>query len=448
MRVLLLGLLLLAGVWAQPIYSGTEPNHTTSDSVNFRLRLTQGFDVRAPKPVLMNSSGYKVKNGYKTYYLYVVKCTDIFVNDFKLDNKGMTTYLVVHSNMKRAGIMPDTLNSRALYLMGMIDTIGLSKMLAEQKEALRLAKEKEKLEEEKRRKALSDTTSQQTDEEGGKGKKKKKDKKAKGEGGKKKDKGSKEDKDGDKKKTDDKKTPADKPKGDDKKTTTQPPKKDEPKLTKEEKKKKKENEAASVAVYTDHEAEDRKKQEEAEKKKAEKEAAKKKKQLDKSTKREQKVLAKGRSQTQKDSLNKVLADSMARKKAYEDSLAAHPPPPPPPPTYEELQYAALMKTFRRYRGGSGMIQFFRTPFFTAKSLKYNLESCPYGVPYLDMVPRPKKEKKKKGPKKVSWDEKETKKKETNPYKSTGQNPRQDDNEERREDREDRREEKPKSKPRF
>lgn len=377
-RWLLWGVLLLAAVvaGAQPIYTGNDPNVTADDSVNFHIRLTQGFDVLIEEPRVQSTRGYKVKNGFSTYYLYVVKAEKILVNGHLLANNGYRTFLVVHSDKKRVMKDPDSIRSRALYLIGMIDTIGGATVREQYEQTQAEAAKKPRWGGlfNKEDSTQTDSTQRGKDpkdksapKEKGKGKQPKE---PKGKG--------KDSKDAKGKSAGTSGTPA-KGGGADK-------------GGKGKKGKKGDVEAAEARTYVDPEAEAKAKQEAQAKKLAEQQqkrdanaAAKKAKRDQKATAREQQVL-------RKDSLKNAMADSLARQQVLADSLAKLPPPEPIKRTYEEIQYEAMMLAFKRAKGSNALMSFFLGPFFYTRSLQYNLENCPHGVPFMPLEGKRKKRK--------------------------------------------------------
>ncbi|MBX3102333.1 MAG: hypothetical protein KF690_07495 [Bacteroidetes bacterium] len=380
----ILGLCLawVGSLCAQPIYTGNDPNITASDSVNFHIRLTQGFDVTIYNPKVQSTRGYRVKNGFSTYYLYVVKAEKILVNGHLLENNGNRTFLVVYSDKKRVVKDPDSIQSRALYLLGMIDTIGGTTMREESEQQQKEAAAKPRWGGLFDKKDSTGTDSAKTV----KPDKPRKDKDKKSNG---KEPGKEKEKD---------KAAADK-KGQPPAKNTTPAKTDPADKGKKGKKGKKDVESAEARTYVDPEAEAKakqealqKKQEEQAKKKAEKSAAQKAKRDQKSSEREKRVL-------RQDSLKNVLADSLARAKALQDSLAQLPPPEPVKKTYEEVQYERMIAAFKRAKGSNALMSFFLGPFFYTRSLQYNLENCPHGVPFMPLEGKKRKAKPRKPKKK-------------------------------------------------
>jgi hypothetical protein len=123
-------LLSIACAYGQPIFTTTNPNITTSDSLNFHLRSTNGYKILIREPRVMNRKGYRVRNGFTDYYLYVVRSTNILVEQHPIENHGLKAYLVVYSDKKKMYYDPDSIGGRCLYLLGMIDTLGLGSKLS------------------------------------------------------------------------------------------------------------------------------------------------------------------------------------------------------------------------------------------------------------------------------------------------------------------------------
>jgi hypothetical protein len=377
-NLLLWAMLLLAAIeaCAQPIYTGNDPNVTADDSVNFHIRLTQGFDVLIEEPKVQSTRGYKVKNGFSTYYLYVVKAEKIRVNGHLLANNGYRTFLVVHSDKKRVMKDPDSIRSRALYLIGMIDTIG-GTTVREQYEQKQTEAAKKPLWGgmfNKQDSTQTDSTKKAKDPKGkaeqpekGKGKQKKSAPKDKGKAGK------------DAKRTSPAKGGTD-------------AKGNNSKKDKGKKGKKGDVEAAEARTYVDPEAAAKAKQEAQAKKLAEQQQRRDAKAAAQKAKRDQKASAREQQVLRKDSLKNAMADSLAKQKAMADSLAKLPPPAPIKRTYEEIQYEAMMLAFKRAKGSNALMSFFLGPFFYARSLQYNLENCPHGVPFMPLEGKRKKRK--------------------------------------------------------
>jgi hypothetical protein len=77
----------------QIIDSTVDPRITTNDTVNAFIKTTHGFDVEMQRPFLINRRGRKVKNGYNTYYLHIVR---VEFKQFRVKYKWKDTLRVAH----------------------------------------------------------------------------------------------------------------------------------------------------------------------------------------------------------------------------------------------------------------------------------------------------------------------------------------------------------------
>ena len=120
-----LGLLVLAtgrDGCAQVIDSSVNPQLTTSDTVNRRLARFDPVLVEVDYPKLMTRQGVPVEHGLGTYYIYVIRSTEVVVNGAAVLNPhSKPIYLVVWSDLPEITIEPVELRARACLLRGMID---------------------------------------------------------------------------------------------------------------------------------------------------------------------------------------------------------------------------------------------------------------------------------------------------------------------------------------
>ncbi len=119
--------LVLGGLWhpsaqAQLIDTVHDSWVTADDSLNKHLEVMGGFTVHILKPEVRAGSGYKVKNGFTTYYIFAVETEAVFIDSFPLRYNGQPMLLAVASLDKRLSLpdTTDTLTSRALFLKGIV----------------------------------------------------------------------------------------------------------------------------------------------------------------------------------------------------------------------------------------------------------------------------------------------------------------------------------------
>lgn len=97
------------------------PNITTSQKANKKVRTTRAFKVQIAKPELMTPTGKKLLHGFDTWYLYVVRATDIRVEGAPLRNNALPTYLAIISDIPRNPPLPEVFESPALMVKGIVD---------------------------------------------------------------------------------------------------------------------------------------------------------------------------------------------------------------------------------------------------------------------------------------------------------------------------------------
>jgi hypothetical protein len=105
---------------AQLIDTIEDPFVTLNDSVNKRLSLLKGFDVSIISPEKVSGSGVKLKHGFDTYYLHVVKAKRVLVNGEPINNRGEDTYLAIITTDSRPDVEFDSIGGRALFLKGIV----------------------------------------------------------------------------------------------------------------------------------------------------------------------------------------------------------------------------------------------------------------------------------------------------------------------------------------
>lgn len=105
---------------AQLIDTIEDPFVTLNDSVNKRLSLLKGFDVSIISPEKVSGSGVKLKHGFDTYYMHVVKSKRVLVNGEPINNRGEDTYLAIITTDSRPDVEFDSIGGRALFLKGIV----------------------------------------------------------------------------------------------------------------------------------------------------------------------------------------------------------------------------------------------------------------------------------------------------------------------------------------
>lgn len=114
---------------AQLIDTIRDPYLTKSDSTNYLMRSLRGFTVHILKPEIINKQGYKVKNGFDTYYIHVIATREVYIDSVPFPLDTQRTYFAISSMDKKLKFEGDTLTSRALFLKGIVvgDSTGREK---------------------------------------------------------------------------------------------------------------------------------------------------------------------------------------------------------------------------------------------------------------------------------------------------------------------------------
>ncbi|MGQ9863904.1 MAG: hypothetical protein ACUVRD_05430 [Bacteroidia bacterium] len=97
------------------------PDITTSERANKKVRTTRAFKVQIARPELMTPTGKKLLHGFDTWYLYVVRATDIRIEGAPLRNNTLPTYLAIISDIPRNPSLPEVFESPALMIKGIVD---------------------------------------------------------------------------------------------------------------------------------------------------------------------------------------------------------------------------------------------------------------------------------------------------------------------------------------
>lgn len=119
----LLWIALMVGTcFAQEIDTPSYYAVTDNDSINRTIDLRGTLNVRFAGVEFLNpNKGYPIQSGYKTYYLYAVKCEEASINGGKIPNKGAKMYFVVCSARPSIIADPEELISKATFVKGIID---------------------------------------------------------------------------------------------------------------------------------------------------------------------------------------------------------------------------------------------------------------------------------------------------------------------------------------